>query len=643
MISKKLKFSVITTVKDSEQYIEQTILSVINQTAITNNIIDYEYIIIDSASRDKTIDIINKYSKINDKIFFVSEKDSGMYEGLVKGFKKSTGDIQCYINSGDYFNLNSFSLVEEIFNENSQIKWLTGAKVLYNDKSQIMNYFIPYKYRNSLIQVGAYGKNLPFIQQESTFWKRELIKNLDLNYLKNLKKSGDLYLWFEFSKSEKLYVINSHLSGFKYHKNQLTFRETGTTSNYINEAKSFLKKKKFYHYILIVLDMPFWYISKYITNILCFRNKNLITFDIKLNNWKISNSAQSKKISCWVCNFSSNQGEGKLANNFANDLMKQNYGNVTIFSLNGNFNYNFNTNKFNNYKSNNFSENFFQKYINPIIGILYLWFKYLTGNKTCYINYTPLWNFLLFIFLPPKTILGPITGGVNIKSDTYFDGLFRKYLMFYFYYLSIFFLKLRNHPIIFASSNLYSIISESSINSKSTFNYVYTEIQNHQKTNVDFEKREYDFCIYYRDHPTKNQIFFKKIIHFLLTKNFKIIVFGNHIKKSRVGNFTSKGIVTSDEVNEILSKTKFSLLSSENVNSFFAMSNIINQVHIIYSKDINNNTYIEKDFHQTNYEDIEQSQKDIIHYFNTINKLPVYDLSKLKPDIEKFFLYWKEK
>ena len=110
---------------------------------------------------------------------------------------------------------NAFDIVSSVFNKYVDVKWITGSKVIYNERSEIIKYALPYKYRQSLIQVGAYGKNLPFIQQESTFWKKELLDLVDYKYLKTLKKSGDMYLWFCFSKKYKLISIETYLSGFK--------------------------------------------------------------------------------------------------------------------------------------------------------------------------------------------------------------------------------------------------------------------------------------------------------------------------------------------------------------------------------------------------------------------------------------------
>ena len=80
-MSEKL-FSIITPVYNGEQYIEETIKSVLSQTYR-----DYEYVIVDSESKDRTIDIINKYK--NDVHKVICEKDNGMYDAIDKAIKSS--------------------------------------------------------------------------------------------------------------------------------------------------------------------------------------------------------------------------------------------------------------------------------------------------------------------------------------------------------------------------------------------------------------------------------------------------------------------------------------------------------------------------------------------------------------------------
>lgn len=88
--------TVVTVVFNDVQHIEDTILSVVNQTYP-----NIEYIIIDGGSTDGTVDIIKKYEE---RIaYWVSEPDKGIYDAMNKGLSKATGEWVNFMNSGDCF------------------------------------------------------------------------------------------------------------------------------------------------------------------------------------------------------------------------------------------------------------------------------------------------------------------------------------------------------------------------------------------------------------------------------------------------------------------------------------------------------------------------------------------------------------
>ena len=108
-----------------------------------------------------------------------------------------------------------------------------------------------------------------------------------------------------------------------------------------------------------------------------------------------------KKIYCWACDYSAKTGEGNLAKLFIKERIKnskifcpqKNYNEFSIINL---------------------------KYLSPIFGILFCWYHFLKKKNVAYINYLPLWNSIIFLLLPPKTLIGPITGGANFSKGEYY-------------------------------------------------------------------------------------------------------------------------------------------------------------------------------------------------------------------------------
>ena len=161
-----------------------------------------------------------------------------------------------------------------------------------------------------------------------------------------------------------------------------------------------------------------------------------------------------KKIFYWSNDIRENSGEGILAKNFLN-LLRNKYKNYKYINLN----------KFK--KKNNFLYN----YILPFWGVIRIWRYHLNGYICCYINYLPIWNFLIFLLLPKKTILGPITGTTTKKNLIY------KLLVL----IGIYVLKSRKRKLLFSHDQFKGFFVSKN---KNFFNFLFYKFKiNNKKAN----------------------------------------------------------------------------------------------------------------------------------------------------------------
>ena len=138
-----MKVSIITSCFNREATIKDAIESVISQ-----NYPDIEYIVIDGASNDKSIEIIKQYQQHIAK--FISEKDKGMYEAINKGIKQATGDIIGLVHSDDF--LYSKDTITHIVQQFER----TGADLIYGN-----GLFVDFYNTNKIIRnwkSGVYSK-----------------------------------------------------------------------------------------------------------------------------------------------------------------------------------------------------------------------------------------------------------------------------------------------------------------------------------------------------------------------------------------------------------------------------------------------------------------------------------------------------
>ena len=223
-----MKFSIVTPVYNGEKYIAETIESILSQEGD----FEVEYIIQDGGSADGTLTIVKSYDeKLNSSSYpikcngitfkWFSEKDSGMYDAVEKGFAKAKGDIFAYLNADDRYLPSAFATVTDIFKTYHEIEWVKGINKSCDEHGTILSEGACRLYRQNWLQNGVYGRSAYFVDQESVFWRRSLWEKAQPN-ISPWRFAGDYALWVLFAKYAPLWSFNQRVSIFRRHPGQLS-------------------------------------------------------------------------------------------------------------------------------------------------------------------------------------------------------------------------------------------------------------------------------------------------------------------------------------------------------------------------------------------------------------------------------------
>lgn len=220
-----MKISIVTTTYNSGKTIADTLDSVLSQTYK-----DYEYWVIDGASKDNTMEIVRSYeSKFQGKLHYISEADKGIYDAMNKGISKCTGDIVGILNSDDFFT--SDNILERVAQTMTDI----NIDAVYGDVHYVKadNLKKCVRYYSSRL----FGRNwmrLGFMPAHPSFYCRKEVYNRYGGFKLNYKVAADFECLLRLIYIEKIHIQYLHLDF-------VTMRTGGASSSGLRSHRQIMR------------------------------------------------------------------------------------------------------------------------------------------------------------------------------------------------------------------------------------------------------------------------------------------------------------------------------------------------------------------------------------------------------------------
>jgi glycosyltransferase involved in cell wall biosynthesis len=218
----QIPLSVVMSVYNAEEYLDDAIKSILKQTFNT-----FEFIIINDGSSDGSLDIIKKYQKEDQRIILISRENKGLIYSLNEGVECAKGEFIARMDADDISHSNRFEQqMKQIKNDSADI---CGCHYfVINNVGKLINTILVPLDNESLYLYLAFS--VPFAHGSVIIRKKFLIEN-NLEYGQNFKYAEDKYLWIQMFEKDAIFTnVNNTL---------FYYRE-------IQESKSRIESKEIY-------------------------------------------------------------------------------------------------------------------------------------------------------------------------------------------------------------------------------------------------------------------------------------------------------------------------------------------------------------------------------------------------------------
>lgn len=198
------KVSIITPSYCQGSFIRTTIESVLQQ-----DYANIQYIVVDGASTDETVDILKQYEGL---LTWISEPDEGQTDAINKGIRMADGDIIAYLNSDDIYLPGTISRVVREFNSHPEVEFLYGDFHAIDERGDLLCKMKTIPFDHNIL---LYDAN--YISQPASFYRYSLFENIGMFDAK-LQYLMDYEFFLRAAKRKiKFRLVRHYLSAIRYH------------------------------------------------------------------------------------------------------------------------------------------------------------------------------------------------------------------------------------------------------------------------------------------------------------------------------------------------------------------------------------------------------------------------------------------
>lgn len=273
------KFTIITASYNYEDYIKETIESILAQT-YTN----WEMLIIDDGSKDNSVNIIKSYCQKDDRIKLLTHEknqNKGLVETVKLGLNKAKTEWVVFLESDDTIRADYLEKKAQIIQNNPDVKFIFNAVNLFGNEDRIKEYDRYFSEQANLLKKNQYPKSqikcFKKINIVPTFscvaMKKELFENV--SFKTPIKAYLDYYLWMQIAHKTSFYYIDEKLTNWRLHNSYIKTRKKDPISDFLfTYSKKKLTARPCLKFLMSAL-YPYYYLTGL--------RKSLVKVHIKIN------------------------------------------------------------------------------------------------------------------------------------------------------------------------------------------------------------------------------------------------------------------------------------------------------------------------------------------------------------------------